>query len=78
MTTKHTRTTFCDRCDNEVEDNHWEVRIGKLKWKRYKRTFIGRLQWMRMQNGSGSMRSDMSLDLCVDCSELFTKFMKNK
>lgn len=78
MSVKTTRTRFCDRCNGNVEDNHWEVRIGKLKWTRYKRTFIGRLSWMKLQNGSGSARSDMSLDLCTECSDAFMQFMKNK
>lgn len=78
MSVKTTRQTLCDRCGGEVEDNHWEYRIGKLKWKRYKKTFIGRLSWMKLRNGSGSMLSDMSLDLCNDCTEKFLDFMKGK
>lgn len=78
MSVKTTRKRICDRCSDEVEDNHWEFRIGKLKWKRYKKTYIGRLSWMKLQNGSGSMDSRMSWDLCNPCSELFLFFMSNK
>jgi hypothetical protein len=78
MSIKTTRTTFCDRCKGEVEDNHWEYRIGKLKWKCYKKTHIGRLSWMKLRNGSGSQNSNMSLDLCASCTETFLFFMENK
>jgi len=78
MSVQTTRKTICDRCGNEVHAEYWEIRIGKLKWKRYKKTHIGRLSWMKLQNGSGSMLCDMELDLCVDCSELFHVFMSNK
>ena len=78
MSVKTVYTKVCDRCNGEVQDNYWEYRIGKLQWRRYKKTFIGRLSWMRLQNGSGSMHSDMSLDLCNSCTELFENFMKGK
>jgi hypothetical protein len=66
----------CDRCKNEVNDNHYEYRIGKLKWKKYKKTVIGRLSWMKMRNAGGSQNSWMGLDLCSECTELFIAFMK--
>lgn len=78
MSVKTTYKTICDRCSNEVEKNYWEIRIGKLQWKLYKKTHIGRLSWMKLQNGSGSMRSDMELDLCTPCTDLFINFMENK
>lgn len=78
MTVKTIYKNICDRCGEEFQDNHWEWRIGKLKWKRYKKTFIGRLSWMVMRNGSGSQDSWMSLDLCTDCAGKFVAFMKMK
>ncbi len=78
MTVKTIYKNICDRCDQEFEDNHWEKRIGKLKWKRYKKTFIGRLSWMVKRNGSGSQDSRMSLDLCSECTEKFLAFMEKK
>ncbi len=78
MTVKVVYKNICDRCKEEFRDNHWEWRIGKLKYTFHKKSRIGQLSWMRLQNGSGSSRSDMSLDLCSDCAELFVNFMKGK
>jgi hypothetical protein len=78
MTVKHSQVIICDRCAGTVEDKHWETRIGKLQWKRYKKTIIGRLSWMKKRNGGGSQDSWMSLDLCFSCTEGFLAFMKGK
>lgn len=78
MTVKVTYEKVCDRCKEEFNDYHWEWRIGKLKYVFHKRSWIGELSWMRLQNGSGSQDSRMSLDLCSECAHLFTNFMKGK
>lgn len=68
----------CDRCKGDVSDNHYEYRIRDLRWKKYKKTVIGRLSWMKTRNGGGTQDSWMSLDLCAECTELFLEFMKGK
>ncbi len=78
MTTKRSETTICDRCGNEIEKNYWDIVIGCLRYVFTKRSLIGKLYFMKKQNGGGSARSDMSLDLCAPCTELFLFFMSGK
>ena len=65
----------CDRCKSEFKDSCDEKRIGKLTFKLFGRRTIRRMSFTIMRNGSGSQRSDMSLDLCPPCTKEFLSFM---
>jgi len=57
----------CDRCKEDFNPRRdWTEKT------------IGGLSYMVKKNNSGSMDSNMSLDLCQECTVLFLKFMANK
>lgn len=65
MSTTHITIVKCDRCKEEIRDVHYEQRIGHLRY-------------MVMRNGSGTMNSNMSLDLCASCTTEFRAWWAEK
>lgn len=67
MTIRVTHTHVCDRCKEDYNPR------GS-----YDTQTIGHLSYMVKRNNSGSQDSNMSLDLCQECTTLFLTFMANK
>ena len=63
MTVRFIEIHTCDRCEDEYNPHSASL------------TTIGDLRYMVMRNGGGSMKSNMSLELCDECTIAFLAFM---
>lgn len=66
MSVRVTSVNVCDRCKQDYNPR-----------KNYNTRTIGHLAFMIKRGNSGSKLSDMSLDLCEECTTLFLTFMNN-